>query len=273
LSGDSLSLVKFEQRAGKVESIDVDGDGVLEYMNRGGGWQPVTLISSAGATLWRREGAPDDMAAIDLNGDDTLEFVVGFNAGGGLKALDVRGNELWSRSASNVFSVAAVDVDEDGSDEIVHTDGDPTLIREADGRIIRKFQRSLYRFAVCPWSDDKHSQVLLRLDDSAIVAINFDGSRLGSYSIPRGGVAVAATPITFGQSEFFAVVVQGRATTHLSTLYVFDERDSLVYHELFHGQTPSVAVIPTGEESGDALLVGAADGVVAKYNWKGTPGS
>jgi hypothetical protein len=153
--GKTTSTLSFKHlfgssvRMGRIEPIDIDSDGIYEYIDRGGGWGPVSLISSTGSSLWKYEGegmtgAPDIMTPIDLDGDGTQEFVVGLNGHAAVKAFDRNGKELWSHSATNVFSVAAVDVDLDGSREILHTDGDEVVVRSARGEVIRTFQRPVY---------------------------------------------------------------------------------------------------------------------------------
>src|SRR5207245_11128907 len=46
------SSVMFSVRAGHVNILDVDGDGISEYLDRGGGWRVVSLLDQKGNALW-----------------------------------------------------------------------------------------------------------------------------------------------------------------------------------------------------------------------------
>ena len=64
--GEFRSFVVFDDRVGTVVPIDVNQDGLYEFMNKGGGWQPVSLLDSQGHTLWkygheRAHATPDHM--------------------------------------------------------------------------------------------------------------------------------------------------------------------------------------------------------------------
>jgi hypothetical protein len=271
-SGAVLSVVNFGERAGRVVPVDVDGDGVFEYMNKGGGWQPVSLIDRSGSTLWKYSGsgitgAPDEMTSI-VNADGIMEFVVGLNGSAGLKALDMQGKELRSHDASNVFSVASVDVDGDGSLEVVHTDQDAIIIRSGMGNLMKRLEIPLYRFAVCRWFRDRSTRVILGIDGSTLKAFDFEGKAVASLAVPVRGTEAFAVPVRFGDHSYLAVAVSLLASSHLSMLYIFNDQDSLVYHEVFPGQYPSIDIIPGRRETGDILLAGGADGTVNRYSLK-----
>jgi hypothetical protein len=268
------SFVKFEKKVGTVEPIDVEGDGIFEYMNRGGGWQPVSLISSSGKTIWEyspKDAAPDDMTCIDLNGDGVMEFVVGLNGRGGLKALSRGGKELWTQAAVNASSVASADLD--GSMKILHTDygGRGTIvIRSVKGDKLRTLEFPFISFALCKDPKDQKRQVLIGMDRSTIKAYDFEGTLVRSLPIKRWGRSLAATPIVLGDQPdtYFAVVVSLLASSNRSELYVYDRRDTLVYHELLAGKYPAVAKVPRLDGKGEVLLVGGADGTVTEYRLK-----
>lgn len=258
-------------RMGRVEPIDIDSDGTYEYIDRGGGWGPVSLISNTGSSLWKYgaesigDDAPDLMTPIDLDGDGSQEFVIGMNGDDGVKAFDRNGKELWSHPARNVFSVEAVDVDLDGSKEILHTDGDGIVLRSTRGEVIKRLQVPLYTFAVCKWPEP--DRVILGTDDNGLKAYDFEGNAVDSLALPMGGNPVFAVPAQFGGSMFLVVGASLLPSDHQSILYLFDNRDSLVYHEVFAGREPTIAVLPAHDESGDVLLVGGADGAVTMYRY------
>ena len=66
--GVERSFVRFDTRAATPVPLDVEGDGVYEFMDRGGGWQPVGVADAQGGSLWRHDtafagDAPNEMAA------------------------------------------------------------------------------------------------------------------------------------------------------------------------------------------------------------------
>ena len=52
-TGEVQRLVRFQDEMTTPVPIDIEGDGTLEFMDRGGGWQPVSVVSHDGRTLWR----------------------------------------------------------------------------------------------------------------------------------------------------------------------------------------------------------------------------
>jgi len=91
-TGELRGFVEFEEVAGfDVFSVDVEGDGICEFADRAGGWQPVGLIDSGGRYVFRYgknmtsrrpetlieiEHSPQDCIPFDLGGDGKLEFLV-----------------------------------------------------------------------------------------------------------------------------------------------------------------------------------------------------
>ncbi len=90
--GELRGFVTFEEVAGfDVFPVDVEGDGICEFADRAGGWQPVGLIDSSGRYVFRYgknmttrvpekliqiEHSPQDFIPFDLGGDGTLELLV-----------------------------------------------------------------------------------------------------------------------------------------------------------------------------------------------------
>jgi hypothetical protein len=91
-SGELRGFVDFEEVAGfDVFPVDVEGDGICEFADRAGGWQPVGLIDSGGRYVFRYgknmtsrrpeklveiEQSPQDFIPFDLGNDGKLEFLV-----------------------------------------------------------------------------------------------------------------------------------------------------------------------------------------------------
>ena len=272
--GRVKSVVKFEERAGKVEPVRAGNNGEFEYVNRGGGWQPVSLFGSDGKLKWKyptqefAKNAPDDMVALDINNDSVLEFIVGMNGSGGLRAFEYSGKEIWMKDASNVFSVATVR--ENDIEEIIHTDGRETVVRSLNGDKLRSFKLPFDTFVMGRWPNHGNDPVIIGLSDMSIRAFDLNGSPVGSLPIQRTGTMVGVTPIDFrGQGvKHYAAVVSLRASMNLSELYLFDRNDSLIYHEVLKGMYPSVTAIPARNSEGEFLLVGGDDGTVTQYRMK-----
>lgn len=91
-NGTLRSFTEFERVAGfDVYPVDVEGDGVCEYVDNAGGWSPVGLIDHGGRRLWgygqnmsgREDEAliaiahsPRDIIAFDADGDKRLDFLI-----------------------------------------------------------------------------------------------------------------------------------------------------------------------------------------------------
>ena len=120
---------------------------------------------------------------------------------------------------------------------------------------------------MCKSPKDQNRQVLIGMDRSTIKAYDFEGTLVRSLPIKRWGRSLAATPIVFSDQPdtYFAVVVSLLASSNRSELYVYDQRDTLVYHELFAGKYPAVAAVPGPDGKGEVLLVGGAEGTVTRY--------
>ncbi len=95
--GRPLEMTTFAKEAAHVDIIESGSDGVYYFMNRGGRGEGASLIDSEGNDIWTYSSfwGIDDMASGDLDGDGNLEFVVGFNGGGGVRLLDREGKEVW----------------------------------------------------------------------------------------------------------------------------------------------------------------------------------
>lgn len=91
-TGELRGFVEFEEVAGfDVFPVDVEGDGICEFADRAGGWQPVGILDSGGRYVFRYgksmtsrrpeklveiEHSPQDFIPFDLGGDGKLEFLV-----------------------------------------------------------------------------------------------------------------------------------------------------------------------------------------------------
>jgi hypothetical protein len=265
-TGEVQRLVRFQDEMMTPVPIDIEGDGTLEFMDRGGGWQPVSVVSHDGRTLWRYEGrdlaAPNEMDAGDVDGDGLLEFVIGLNGSGGVVCCDHRGTTRWTAGGSNVFSVALLDVDADGMTEVVHTTGSTIAVRDASGKVVATLRPGFCIFATVSWPDpgatrrlmgEAHGQLQI-VDPGGTVLARFDASDLWGAS--------PATPVPLAPGRpYFAVGSTIRVIERRSRLKVFDPDAALVYEEVFDSADLPVAGIGDDGTGSGRLLVGSGSRV------------
>lgn len=267
------SLVMFSLRVGHAAIVDVDGDGVCEFLDRGGGWQKVSLIDHKGNAIWTYGGMPrvDNVSAGDIDGDGILEFVVGFNGGGGVRLLDRNAKEKWKQPDGNVWHVELVDVNADGSLEIIHSNAAGEItVRDKDGRIIHKAKPAPYfsSFSLCRWPNKESPQYALIAENDIIWVFDLFGNSVVHFDAPISGTLGHArgvpTKIQSDRSEYFAVVVEFR-NWNRSILYVYGSDKKLVYQEIIPEACQSIASLSFNSKNRDTLLVGC-DGKVWEYS-------
>ncbi len=269
------SSVLFHVHAGHVEMVDAEGDGICEYLDRGGGWQAISLIDHQGNPLWTYGGMPgvDDICAGDMDGDGILEFVVGFNGGGGVRLLDRNGKEKWRQPGSNVWHVELVDVDGDGDLEIVHSNAAGRItVRDGQGGIIRQAKPTPYvsHFSVCRWPSEGDRKYVLLAKDDTIWVLDFDGTSVVQFGTPISGKHGEArgVPVKLksDQPEYFAVIL-GFSLWEKSILYLYGSNNSIVYQEIIPEACESIASMPLNSMGAETFLVGC-NGRVWKYSVK-----
>ncbi|MFC1754641.1 hypothetical protein ACFL96_14795 [Thermoproteota archaeon] len=272
------SSVIFDQEVTFVEIIDVEGDRMYEYLDRGGhGWQDPSLIDHKGKTIWAYKGKGcgiNDMSSGDLDGDGTLDFVVGFNGGVGVHLLDRNGTKQWSQSDTNVNHVDLVDIDVDGGLEIVHSNVDGNMIvRNKKGEIISKNKLSFYfsNFSVCNWPTKEDQQYVLAAGEGKIWVLDFEGKAV--MELEASGCDsvgdIKAVPIKFKEEEheYFAVINEVSHQQGRSILYIYDSKGELVYKEVFRGGFTTVAAISLDNLEVETLFVGG-EGEIWQYGFK-----
>jgi hypothetical protein len=275
--GETASFTAFERPAGRVEMIDVEGDGVSEFLDRGEGWHDGSLFDHQGRVVWTYGGHPaiDDLAAGDLDGDGRLDFVAGFNGDGGVRRIDRSARPLWTKSDGNVWHVEIVPNPAGAGGEIVHSNaGGEIKIRAAGGDLVKCVRPPAYfsDFSLCRWPDHTGRAHLLYAQDDAIWLYTTRGVLVKRFDAPHAGTLGEArgTPVRLpeGGGPALAVVVDFRSWDR-SVLYVYGPQGNLTYQEILAGQGTSIAEVPA---RAGAFLVGG-DGVAHLYQMKPGPGS
>lgn len=139
----------------RVNIIDLEGDGVCEFMNRGSWCSDAAVLNHDGSVRWSYGGSDgvDDMSAGDMNGDGKLEFAVGFNGGGGLHLVSTDGKKIWREDDGNVWHVEIVDANKDGKPDVVHSN--------AAGQITVRDDNARCRAQRPPRSTSPHSRSVI----------------------------------------------------------------------------------------------------------------
>lgn len=271
--GTVSSRVTFSSSPGFVQFVDVKGNGKWAYLNRGGGgWRDASLLDNTGGVVWTYGGMPgvDDMAVGDLDGDGVLDFVVGFNGGGGVRRLDKNSAHQWTEPDGNVWHVEIVDTDGDGKLEIVHSNARGEItVRDPSGRVVRRAKPASYfsDFSLCRWPSRTARQFLLSAEDDKVWIFDYDGKTLAMLDAPDAGnlghAHGAPVRLRAGEAESLAVIVEF-SNWNVSVLYVYRPDETLLYQEVIADTCQSIAVLPREGSDIDDFLIGGT-GTVWKY--------
>jgi hypothetical protein len=278
-NGKMIRTVRFSEPAGRAEIVDVESDGVCEYMDRGAGWSPVGLYDHEGHLLWHHEPElPNDMAAGDLDGDRVLDFVVAAGQPGAVRRLDHEGNLIWKDESNVVDDIHLLDYEGDGDLDIVYLKtGSGTLRwRDAEGELLSESRLdpgSAHLELYGPHAPGE--SVLLTTvatKDDKLEFRDYAGKVVRSVLLPvpqaLAVYGVKATPVRFETEgpTFTAVAVWLRKPYSYDRggLYLFDDSGDLLHQEMTEEGLYAVTVIPGGEQQFHRLLVGSVD-VVWEY--------
>jgi hypothetical protein len=274
------SFIQFSARTSHVDIVDVEGDHICEFMNRGAWGCDASLIAHNGKTLWTYGRTPgvDDMCAGDIDGDGTLEFAVGFNGGGGVHLLDGNGKMRWRQSDGNVWHVEMADTDGNGSLEIVHSNAAGQItVRDGYGKILSRARPAAYfsGFSLCRWPSKTDRQYALLSGKDAIWLFDFQGRTVARFDAPGspflGQARGLPVLIKRGAPEYLAVLVELKNWDR-SIMYVYDPKGSIVYQEILPEACASIAAIALDKSGAESILVGGK-GEVWEYKVIGSGGS
>lgn len=273
--GKSEKFVLFRgMQTNHVDAVDIEGDGICEFLNRGSWSTPVALIDHEGKLLWTYSERPgvDDAAAGDIDGDGRLEIVVGFNGGGGVHLLDSKGKKIWEDKDGNVWHVEIVDVDGDGRPEIVHSNaGGQITVRDKDGHVLNRSKPSSYfsHFSLTQWIGKNRQYALLASDDK-IWVFDFDATVVAQLNAPLCRTVVGharGTPLRVQSDDlqYYATLV-AFPNWNRAILYLHDSAEKLVYQEIIPENCEAISAFAPADGIAEILLVGAKD-KVWKYSF------
>lgn len=257
-------------RTDEITLIDLENDGIPEFLSRGSWSYPVAVFDSEGKVLWTYSGdlGVDDADAGDIDRDGISEIVVGFNGGGGVHLLDSKGKKIWKKPDANVWHVEVVDTNGDGKPEIVHSNaGGDITVRDRMGEILQKNNPQPYfsHFSLTYWFGEENRFYTLLTDDDKIYIYDFDGKTIAELNAPLADSGHAkGTPIKFNNNLYYACVIESYPLDR-SIVYIYDSSKTLVYQARIPEKCSSIF------EYNGLLLVGG-DRKVWKYTISNTMG-
>ncbi len=264
---DVLSYLKFNKCSFHTDIVYTNKDAIYGFINRGNYNCDAAFFDSTGKVVWTYRGNTSvyDMSAGDIEGDGTVEFIIGFSGDGGIHLLDSNGKKKWEESDKNVWHVELVDIDSDGVLEILHTNAHGEIIvRNREGKIISKTKSSPYfsSFSLAKWPNDKGREYILLSKNNVIWLLDFDGSVIEKLTAPNAGTLGDAkgVPVKFNSElpEYFAVIVDFSIWDR-SILYIYNFNNKLVYQEIIPEPCASITAKPQDNSTLQTLLIGCND--------------
>jgi len=269
------STVTFRSKTSHVDIIDIEGDGLCEFVNRGGyrgDTCDASLIDHGGNTLWTYGGSSgiNNMCAGDIDGDGMLEFVAGFNGSGGVHLVDKNGERRWRQDDGNVWHVELVDTNGDGLPEIVHSNvGGKINVRDKSGNIISRARGDSHftDFSICQWPTKNDREYVLHCEKNKIGLYDFDGETVVRLNAPKcnryGHARGVLVKIKRGEPEYLAVLAEFRHWKR-ALLYIYDAAGELVYQEILPEACASITAISLPNSERETMLIGG-QGKVWQY--------
>jgi hypothetical protein len=242
------------------------------FLCRGAWITNVELFDAAGKTLWPYEGGGsgiDDAAAGTLGPNATESVVVGFNGGGGVRLLNAAGKELWKQDEGNVWHVEIAPATDKSGNVILHSNAKGQLtVRDAVGHVVGRYEPEIYlaSFSMTSWGDDPIRSKVIAFDHDSIYVLTTDGKTV--VRLPSPGSAAMPNPkgtsVHFSANAPFFAGLLNYPLWDRSLLYIYDNQNQLIYHEILDHNCGALQAIPT--KNGTEYLLVGCDGKVLKYS-------
>jgi hypothetical protein len=242
------------------------------FLCRGAWVTNVELFDAAGKTLWSYEGGGngiDDAAAGTLGPNAIESVVVGLNGGGGVRLLNAAGKEVWKQDEGNVWHVEIAPATDKSGNVILHSNAKGELtVRDAVGHVVGRYEPEIYlaSFSMTSWGDDPIRSKVIAFDKDSIYVLTTDGKTV--VRLPSPGSAAMANPkgtsVHFSADAPFFSGLLSYPLWNRSLLYIYDNQNQLVYHEILDHNCGALQAIPT-KKGAEYLLVGC-DGKVLRFS-------
>jgi hypothetical protein len=276
MSGGEINEISFLDKAGHMVFMGDDFPGQIRFIDRGGGWQPVSAFNAQGVRLWehgRTGAAPNSLAGGVMGTNQQPEFVVGYNGGGGLAILDQTGSVIRRCRGSNIWHVELLDTNADGLSEIVHSNaGGELVIRSSNLSVLDTIRTPYFigDFTFCSWPVTNTTPSVLFRDRNVFVMMNLQGHILLTIPDPAGysfSSDIKCSWIHFRRDEvpYLAIMEGIRATWHRSRLTIISADGRVVYQEILDDYLPAIAALPNSDDHETQTLLVGGDDVVWQY--------
>ena len=283
-----LTSEKTLTRLGQVQVVDLEGDGISEYLARGS-LDGAAVFDHQGRVLWsygkysKEKMSISDLTVGDLDGDHVAEFVASWH---GIEVFDQSGRRKSQvQEQYSDAQIEVVDTDGDGKNEIVSC-GESLKIRDSTGRVIKSVGVPVYLGNFClNKMPGREQPVILGVQDGSLWLIDFNGKVIAQFEAPLStfyekvrqasrtelrGTSVYKSKgiwvkLAKDQPEYLAVITEF-AGIDRSVLDVYTPAGNLVYQEVLPEDCLSIAALPLEDQGGVQEFLVGGERTVWKYH-------
>lgn len=240
----------------------------------GGDWSEAVVGSDqSGSTVWqypvRGGDGVDDFQPVTLSPGKPQAVLIGFNGFTGVHLVDSKGNALWQyKGIGNVWSVAAGDLNGDGSPEMICCGAlwGGLQIIDVKGRPVREVGSdcSLYKVAAADLDGDGKVEISAVGDalrqEGVIYAIFLDNQTRETGRVAIQGNTVRM-PRPVPGDVLGAGVKQWVLATKPNEVSVVSRTGKVLVSYVHPTTVNSLAVTPGGKGEPDRIVIGCDDGL------------
>lgn len=269
------SRKEFDEVATDRALVDVDGDGVCEYLAYEH-MTSVSLLSHDGSTIWKYSGDKekheylDGVAVGDMDGDGKPQFAAYYTYGRGVVLLNESGVVQWEHPVVSLGTLEMSDVDGDGKSEIVYDNSNNangitefTVLNDTGGvKGYFKASTKSSHFAIAPWPDRAGSQHVFISEDGRILVYDMKGQPVSQLDATGnkayGDFKLLYVKIKSGDEDYLAI--KKNVMPDLSVLYVYSPQKQLIYQktDVVRGlSSPVLFSLPVGTTGAERLIATA----------------